>query len=50
MKTTSREEYFLAEELTVREIITQPVLHERHSYWYAQVSKRKVGEVANWVG
>ena len=50
MKTTSREEYFLAEELKDREIITQPVLHERHPYWYAQLSKRKVGEVAYWVG
>ena len=50
MKTTSREEYFLAEELSDREIITQPVLHERHPYWYAQLSKRKVGEVAHWVG
>ena len=50
MKTTSREEYFLAEELSDREIITQPVLHERHPYWYAQLSKWKVGEVAYWVG
>ena len=51
MKTTSREEYFLAEELNDGEIITQSVLHERHPYWYAdQLSKRKEGEVAYWVG
>lgn len=49
MKTTSREEYFLAEEFKVREIITQPVIHKRDPYWYAQLSKRREGEVAYWV-
>ena len=49
-KLLQEKNIFLAEELSDREIITQPVLHERHPYWYAQLSKRKVGEVAYWVG